>query len=91
MLWSTFSKDFLKGYETAINTKNPPYYTPFNLNKRLTSILREAINLKVKPVFNIEQQYACTCAYADVVGKLVSKKSTHFGPVLLKNNSYKPL
>ena len=38
---------FSKGYKTALNTENPPYYAHFNFNKQLTS-LHEAINHKVE-------------------------------------------
>ena len=44
---SNITNEFLKGYKTALNTENPPYYAPFKFIKLLTPFLREAINYKV--------------------------------------------
>ena len=48
MLLSNFSSKILKAYKTALNTKNPPYYTPFNFINQLASFLCEVINHKVE-------------------------------------------
>ena len=37
----------LNGHKTALNTKNPPYCTSLDLNKRLTSFLCKAIDQRV--------------------------------------------
>ena len=75
--------------------ENPPYCTPFNFIKQITSSLREAINRKVEFCIQLSTKnnnvYEHVYVYACVVSKLVVKKSTkplHFGPVLLTNDSY---
>ena len=38
----------MKGYKTALNTENSPYYAPFNFIKQITPSQREVINHKAE-------------------------------------------
>ena len=68
-----FFLNFLKGYKTAPDTENLPYYTySFQLIKQSTSSLREVINHKVK--FCIMQAFnknnnAYACLYVCMHGR----------------------
>ena len=66
----------LNSHKTVLITKTHFTYPSFDLNKRLTSSLCEAIDQPVAFIPVLNKKYGCAYVYARMFGKLVAKKST---------------